>query len=108
MSRKRRTKSKVNYGLQATGTIRIFRKDRVVEVQNTDVTFTDTWFNVSTKISDGEYDNVSMKIIFAKDDDKPDNNELITIKDSWFMLNGQGEYQKIALFVKDWDYTEGE
>lgn len=103
MTRRKRQAVKEPYGLKVQGNIRIFRKDKVVEVQGKDIEFSDLWFNVSTKISDDEYENKSMKVIINKEFEMPDNNTIIKITDAWFMLSGQGEYQRITLYVNEWE-----
>lgn len=106
MSRRNKKQTK-DYGLKVQGTSRIFSKTRTVEVQNKPVEFTDCWVNISLKTGENTYDNKSMKLIFPKEDqERPENNTVIDFLDAWFMLFGDGKYQQIAIFVKEWDYVD--
>lgn len=96
--------SKVKYGLNVEGKIRVFRKDKEIEGNNKKkFTITDVWFNVSEKEEDDSWFNKSMNMIFAKDIEKPENNTVIIVKDAFFIITGNGKYRKIALFVKEWE-----
>lgn len=97
----------MNYGLNIEGNVRVFRKDK--EIKNGKKTFivTDVWFNVSEKEEDGTFFNKSMNLIFKKGLDKPQNNEVITLR-AFPVITGEGKYRKIALMVMDWlPYVEG-
>lgn len=102
----KKRKPKVPYGLKVTGVIRVFAKEKTVKVQGVETQIVDTWFNVSNKIDEGKYENKSMKIFFNHQIGIPENNTEVEIIDSWFMLTGQGEYQQISLYVKEWEYKE--
>ena len=92
------------YGLQLVGNVRVFRKDREVQNPETMAKYkvSNLWFNVSQKLNDGTYDNVSMNLIFPKDQPKPDNNTIITITEAFPMISGQGQYKRIVFYVKSW------
>lgn len=104
-------KKEVDYGLKITGTVRVFAKDRVIPAKKKgekNYTITDHWFNVSRKDDAGNYENKSVKLLFQKDLEVPENNCLITISDSFFVLNGSGEYAKAAILVMEYDYADEE
>ena len=95
------------YGLNVVGNIRVFRKDKDIKGKNKKTfTVTDVWFNVSEKEENGDYFNRSMNLVFGRDAERPENNRVITIYDSFPMITGNGDYRKIALFVKEWAYAE--
>ena len=102
--RTKQRKQSTTYGIDLEGVVRIFRKDRFITVQGEEVAISDFWFNVSRKKGEGEYDNKSLNVYFSRDSEVPENNELITLK-GHFMLNGEGEYQKIVVYAKEWDYV---
>jgi hypothetical protein len=92
-----------NYGLSVMGNIRVFRKDKEIQGNGKKkFTVTDVWFNVSEKEEDGSYFNRSMNLIFKKDAEKPENNQVITINSAFPMITGSGNYRKISLYVEDW------
>lgn len=99
---------KIQFGLKGHGVIRAFNKERYVKSGGKTYQITDHWFNVSQKDDKGNYTNKSMKILFKKDSETPENNNDIVVKDSFFTLNGEGECLKIALFIMDWDYLDAE
>ncbi len=95
----------MSYSLHVMGEIRVFAKTKEVKgAKNKTYSITDHWFNVSEKQEDDSWFNRSMKMIFGKDSDKPGNNEIIMIKDAGFLISGSGQYRRIALFVRDWEY----
>lgn len=96
-----------NYGLNIEGNVRVFRKDKEIKNGKKTFTVTDIWFNVSEKEEDGTYFNKSMNLIFKKDLERPQNNEVITLK-GFPIITGDGKYRKIAIMVMDWlPYVEG-
>lgn len=93
----------MEYGLQLVGKIRVFTKTREIKGSNlSKYTVFNTWFNVSKKDANGEYENVSMNLIFPKNEPKPDNNTIINIVEAFPMISGQGQYKRIVFYVKEW------
>jgi len=92
------------YGLNITGTIRVFRKDKVIIGKNKkSYDITDVWCNISEKNEDGTYYNKSLKLIFKKGLALPTNNTVILLMDTFPMITGSGDYRKIALYVGNWE-----
>lgn len=102
----KKRKNKTNYGLRVQGTIRVFAKEKTVEFNGVDTKMTDTWFNVSNKVGESDYENKSMKILFNRETGVPENNSVIEVFEGWFMLYGKEKYQQVVLYVKDWEYSE--
>lgn len=99
--------SNKKYGLNVSGKIRVFRKDKDIKGKKNKVfTVTDHWFNVSEQEENGDYFNRSMKIIFKRGVQYPENNTVIDIKNAFFVITGNGEYRRIALLVTDWESGE--
>lgn len=100
---------KSNYGLSITGSVRVFRKDKTIQAKNSKKKYdiTDVWFNVSEKEEDGTYFNKSMNLLFSRNAGAPENNTVITIKNAFPVITGNGEYRKIALMVTEWEPAEG-
>lgn len=96
------------YGLAVTGKIRVFRKDKEIKGKGKKVfNITDVWYNVSEQNEDGTYYNKSMKLIFRRTDEKPENNSVIFIE-GFPIITGDGEYRQIAIFVNSWSQEEEE
>lgn len=104
--RKTQSETKQLRGLSINGLIRVFSKDRTVKVDGKDTTITNFWTNVSSKRADGEYDQKGIALRFGKDADQPEHNSDIRIIEGFMTLDGQGAYQRPAIFVKEWDYEE--
>ena len=99
--------AETNYGLNVQGNIRVFRKDKDIEGKGKKTfTITDVWFNVSEKEESGEWFNRSMNLLFKKGLDVPENNSVISIKNSFPVITGNGDYRKIALMVTEWEKAE--
>lgn len=99
----------MKYGLHLQGKIRVFRKDKEIQGANKKVyTISDVFFNVSEKDENEKsgYFNKSMNMIFPRDSEKPENNTIIIVKDSFPIITGNGKYRKIALFVRDYETFE--
>lgn len=100
---------KAKFGLSPVGSIRLFSKERTVtgtDKKKTEYNITDYWFNVSRKEENDEYTNISVKVLFKKDAETPENNNTILVKDGFFTVHGQDKYARIALFILDWDYLD--
>ena len=102
----KKRKNKTSYGLKVQGSIRVFTKEKTIKIKGVETKITDTWFNVSNKVGENDYENKSMKILFNKEVGTPENNTVIEVVESWFMLHGQDKYQQVVLYVKDWEYVE--
>lgn len=99
--------SNTNYGLQVVGKVRVFRKDKEIQGNGKKkFTVTDVWFNVSEKEEDGSFFNKSMNLIFKKGEEKPENNRVINIFEAFPMITGDGQYRRISVFVKSWEYAD--
>lgn len=96
------------YGLTINGNIRVFRKDKTIQARGSKKKYdiTDVWFNVSEKEENGDYFNRSMNLIFKKDLEKPENNQVINIISASPMITGNGDYRKIAFYVEAWQPVE--
>jgi len=93
----------MKYGLEVMGKIRVFRRDKEITGKGKKTyTISDVWFNVSEKEEDGTYFNRSMNMFFKKDLPLPENNTVIVVTESFFVITGEGDYRKIALMVMDW------
>ena len=94
------------YGLQTSGRVRVFRKDKVITGKNKkSYDISDVWFNVSEKEEDGTYFNKSMNLLFKRGLGLPDNNTTIEL-DAFPVITGNGDYRKIALMVTNWSLSE--
>ena len=95
------------YGLTLSGTIRVFRKDKEIEVKNGKTfTVSDVWFNTSKQDQNGKWFNISTNLIFSGKIEPPKNNTLIEIKKAYPMISGAGEYRKLVFYVADWEYKK--
>ena len=95
------------YGLIQMGVIRVFRKDKQIQGRGKKTfTVSDVWYNVSEKEEDGTYFNRSVNLIFPRDTERPDNNTVIRIHESFPMITGEGDYRKIVYYVKEWEYEK--
>lgn len=100
--------SEQKYGLQLTGIVRVFRKDKDIDGKNGKVfTVTDVWFNTSEKDEKGEWFNISTNLIFPRNHQLPENNSVIEILEAFPMITGQGKYRRMVFYVKGWHYADG-
>ena len=98
--------SKVQYGLNINGVVRVFSKEKQIQSNGNTFNITDVWFNVSEKGENGEYENVSTNLVFARNVVPPVNNSIVYINEAFPVLRGKGKYRKVAYFVKSWNYVE--
>ena len=100
--------TKTKYGLTLSGVIRVFRKDKEIEDTKNKVKFTvtDVWFNTSEKDDNGEWFNISTKLIFKRGIEPPENNKVIEIIEAFPMITGKGDYRKIVYYVGGWHYAD--
>lgn len=100
-----KAKPSIKYGLDFQGVVRVFAKSKGVEIKGKTVAITDYWLNLSRKDENDEYENVSLKLLFKKDDETPENNQLIQVK-GFLTMSGKGDYIRPALMITEWDYAE--
>ena len=93
------------YGLDFQGMIRVFAKSKSVDVKGKKVIITDHWLNLSRKDENEQYENLSVKLQFKKDDSTPENNSMIVVK-GFLTMSGRGDYIRPALMITEWDYVE--
>ena len=98
--------SKVQYGLNINGVVRVFSKEKQIQSNGNTFNITDVWFNVSEKGENGEYENVSTNLVFGRNVESPVNNSIVYINEAFPVLRGKGKYRKVAYFVKSWNYVE--
>ena len=94
--------TKVKYGLNVYGNIRVFRKDKEIQGKGKKTfNITDVWFNVSEKEDNGEWFNKSTNLLFKKGLEYPENNTVIQIM-GFPVITGTGDWRRIAIMVTDW------
>ena len=98
--------SKVQYGLNINGVVRVFSKEKQIQSNGSTFNIKDVWFNVSEKGENGEYENVSTNLVFGRNVESPVNNSIVYINEAFPVLRGKGKYRKVAYFVKNWNYVE--
>ena len=96
------------YGLNFTGVVRIFRKDKEVQAAGSKKKYdiSDFWINISEKNEDGSYFNNSMPVILKRGLEKPENNTLVMIAGFPMItgnVKGDNDYRRIALYVQEWE-----
>lgn len=99
--------TKQNYGLQLTGIVRVFRKDKDITSNGNSFKISDVWFNTSEKDQNGNYTNIATNLIFKRGIEPPLNNSIIEIIEAFPMINGKGQYKKVVYYVKGWHYAQG-
>ncbi len=101
-------KPKMNYGLFVIGNTRIFSREKTVQSKKTgdEVTFEEFTITISRKLEDGTYTNLYLPVFFAKDAERPENNTIIKVIESRLFVSGNGKYEKISLYIEQWDYVE--
>ena len=101
-------KSKVRYGMSVNGITRIFCRERTVKSKKDGkkYSFEEYSTTISRKEEDGNYTNLYIPVFFAKDLDKPENNSVIILQESNLFVSGNEGYERISLYVKQWDYKE--
>lgn len=105
---KRARNSKVRYGMNVTGVTRMFCRERTVKSKKDgkEYNFEEYTTTISRKEEDGNYTNLYIPVFFAKDLDKPENNSVIILHDSNLFVSGNAGYERISLYVKQWDYAD--
>ena len=110
MIRKRGSKKEENtfqYGINTLGVTRVFTKEKTIKGKDGDFTIIDVWTNISKKDENGNYKNISINLYFPRDADRPENNSLIGLENSRLFLAGGEGYERISIFVEEWDYIDG-
>lgn len=100
-------KNKAPYGLNISGVVRVFRKDRQVNSKGRTFNISDVWFTVGEQDEQGNWTNKSMNLLFKKGIEPPLHNSTIEIIEAFPVLRGKGQYQQIALMVMGWYYAPG-
>ena len=105
---KRARNSKVRYGMNVNGITRVFCKERTVKSKKDGkkYTFEEYSTSISRKEEDGNYTNLYIPVFFAKGLDKPENNSVVELQDSNLFVSGNEGYERISLYVKEWDYVD--
>ena len=100
--------SKVRYGLNVNGITRVFCKERTVKSKKDgkEYTFEEYTTTISRKDENGNYTNLYIPVFFAKGLDKPENNSVIILQESNLFVSGNAGYERISLYVKQWDYVD--
>ena len=102
------------YGMKFYGTVRVFIKDKEVQVAGSKKKYviSDLWVNVSEKNEDGSYFNKSMPVIIKRGLSLPENNTVIDFAGFPMIsgnVKGDKDYRRIVLYVEEWTVTpEGE
>lgn len=104
--RKGKEENKIKYGLELGGFIRVFSKTKnITSKKGKSFEITEYWYNVSKKDENDKWVNKSMRVFFPKDMDRPENNSLIFVEEANLFLSGNEGYERISLYVKEWDYV---
>lgn len=99
--------NKVNYGMNVIGVTRMFCREKTVKSRKGgEYTFEEYTTTISRKEEDGTYTNLYIPVFFAKGLDKPENNAVVELKDSNLFVSGNAGYERISLYVKQWDYAD--
>ena len=99
--------NKVNYGMNVVGVTRMFCREKTVKSRKGgEYTFEEYTTTISRKEEDGNYTNLYIPVFFAKGLDKPENNSVVRLEDSNLFVTGNAGYERISLYVKQWDYAD--
>ena len=100
--------NKVNYGMNVVGVTRMFCREKTVKSKKDGkkYTFEEYSTSISRREEDGNYTNLYIPVFFAKDLDKPENNSVVELQDSNLFVSGNAGYERISLYVKQWDYVD--
>ena len=110
MSIRVRSAKRVLYGMYVVGVIRVFCNERTVRSKKDgkEYTFEEYTTTISRKEENGKYTNLYVPVFFERGLDKPENNSLIMLQESNLFVSGNKGYERIALYVKQWDYHDEE
>ena len=105
---KRARNSKVRYGMNVNGITRVFCREKTVKSKKDGkkYTFEEYSTSISRREEDGNYTNLYIPVFFAKGLDKPENNSVVELQDSNLFVSGNAGYERISLYVKQWDYED--
>lgn len=97
------------YGLSVFGLIRVFANEvEIKKGKNKGDSFLSYSCSISRKDEKGEYKNLYMPIYFSKDIEAPEETAVIDITSAFFMVSGKEGYEKISLYVKDYEEVDEE
>ena len=95
------------YGMYVIGETRIFCREKTVKSRKGgEYTFEEYTTTISRLNEDGKYTNLYIPVFFAKGLDKPENNSVVELQDSNLFVSGNAGYERISLYVKQWDYAD--
>ncbi len=108
MAKKYGSKPKYQYGLSVVGVTRMWVNERTVKSRKTnkDVSWTEYTTSIGRKEEDGSYTNIYIPIFFAKELEKPDNDCLIGISEGNLFVTGNKDYEKLSLYVREYEELE--
>ena len=97
----------IPYGLKVFGITRIFANEvEIKKGKNKGDTFLSYSCSISKKDENGEYKNLYMPIYFSKDLEAPEETILADITEAFFMISGKEGYEKISLYIKDYEEVD--
>ena len=95
------------YGLKVFGITRIFANAvNITKGKNKGASFLSYSCSISKKTEDGDYINLYMPVYFSKDLVVPEETILADITEAFFMISGKEGYEKISLYVKDYEEVD--
>ncbi len=104
---KRARKSKVRYGMNVVGVTRMFCREKTIKSKKGgEYTIEEYTTTISRKEEDGNYTNLYIPVFFEKGLDKPENNSVVELQDSNLFVSGNSGYERISLYVKEWEYVD--
>ncbi len=101
----KKSKKKVQYGLNVIGNTRIYCVEREIKAGNNISVIRSYWTNLLRKTEDG-WLTKSIPVYFAKDLELPEHNSTIGLIDSRLFLVGNDDNLRIALYVEDYEDVE--
>lgn len=95
------------YGLSVFGLTRIFVNEvDIKKGKNKGGSFLSCSLSISRKNEEGEYTNLYMPVYFSKEIECPQETAVIDITSAFFMVSGKEGYEKISLYVKDYEEVD--
>ena len=99
-------KQEIKVGLNAFGVIRVFVKEKTITVKGKKMDIVEMWTNISRQNEDDSWVNRSFPVVVNKNLEAPKESGLIDVTEGWFFLTGNKGYEKISLYVKDYEEVE--